>query len=125
MWCQLKLLWLMTIWYWQPLEAAYFPKACLYEDPVCFLGNKMKSSEGTDFEAYLGIPYAKPPVGSLRFMRPQPYEYPNDCTIYTTMVDRLPCMQMRYRYEFHPYGSEDCLYLNVYKPAGNVHGLVS
>lgn len=30
-------------------------------------GSLEKSSEGIDFYAFKGIPYAKPPVGELRF----------------------------------------------------------
>jgi para-nitrobenzyl esterase len=72
---------------------------------------------------YLGVPFAKPPVGNLRWAPPQPPEPwrgERDATQF-----RLPCHQ-----NTNPDGvtpneggvsgptSEDCLYLNVYAPRG-------
>ncbi|KAI6232926.1 Carboxylic ester hydrolase [Aphelenchoides fujianensis] len=63
--------------------------------------------------AFLGIPYAKPPVGGLRFKRPQPAdgwagvrnasEFGSRC-FYATLDD----------HGLKP--SEDCLFLNVFTP---------
>ena len=62
-----------------------------------------------DVTNYLGLPYAKPPVGALRFRSPQKYEgtwvEPRNFT--ATAKD---CMS-------GTKGSEDCLYLNVFVPA--------
>jgi para-nitrobenzyl esterase len=62
---------------------------------------------------YLGIPYAKPPVGSLRWLPPRPpahfkgvfqaTHFGNICPQFQNGVGPLT-------------GSEDCLYLNVYVP---------
>ncbi|CAD5206280.1 unnamed protein product [Bursaphelenchus okinawaensis] len=64
--------------------------------------------------AFLGIPYARPPVGSLRFKKPEPapkWDGVKDCTKFgphcpyiASHTDRLTD------------SSEDCLYLNVYAP---------
>lgn len=67
---------------------------------------------------FTGIPYAKPPVGDLRFKKPQPVE-PWSGTIGQKMPPA--CIQ----YSQHPYPwydqepdkSEDCLYINVRMPA--------
>ncbi|CAO2610549.1 Carboxylesterase 1D [Lemmus lemmus] len=76
---------------------------------------------------FLGIPFAKPPLGSLRFAPPQPAEpwsfvknatsYPPMCSqdavggqvlseLFTNRKENIPL-------QF----SEDCLYLNIYTPA--------
>jgi para-nitrobenzyl esterase len=62
---------------------------------------------------YLGIPYAAPPAGDLRWRPPQPVERwhgPRDATHFANH-----CPQ-----KASPFGSssvsEDCLYLNVYGP---------
>ena len=63
--------------------------------------------------AFLGIPYAKPPVGELRYKAPQlpvSWEGIRDCSEFGPS-----CIQPQ-RGEQFPI-SEDCLYLNVYTPA--------
>jgi|SRR6056300_268421 para-nitrobenzyl esterase len=71
--------------------------------------------------AYLGIPFAAPPVRELRWEAPQPVES-WDGVYYAT---RLPtaCMQTQRASDInHYFGaesySEDCLYLNVWAPEG-------
>ena len=74
---------------------------------------------------YMGIPYAAPPVGDLRWRAPQPvipWEDVRDCT-----QPGAACLQddqtpgSFYWKEFYqagdPLRSEDCLYLNVWTPA--------
>lgn len=73
--------------------------------------------------AFKGIPYAAPPVGDLRWRAPRPPaswyavrkagEFGNSC-IQNIVEERKP-----WTYEFmaHNKISEDCLYLNVWKPA--------
>lgn len=67
------------------------------------------------FSVFKGIPYAKPPVGELRWKHPQPaesWEGVRDCT----QFGNIP-------YQFMGSGesrftmSEDCLYINVWTPA--------
>lgn len=67
-------------------------------------------NETAFIHAYLGIPYAKPPIGNLRFKAPQP---PN------TWTEPLWCRKWKpkcYRSfsAFEVPQSEDCLYLNVF-----------
>jgi para-nitrobenzyl esterase len=69
------------------------------------------SSGGVD--RFLGIPYAAPPVGNLRWRPTQPHERwhgVRDATAFANHCPQVPS----------PYGqfsiTEDCLYLNVFRP---------
>lgn len=74
--------------------------------------------ENEDVQAFKGIPYAKPPVGSLRWKPPQPveawkgirlsYEYGPACP----QPDIWKAMNIDFGTQ-----SEDCLYLNVWTAA--------
>ncbi|KAL1415520.1 hypothetical protein MTO96_006767 [Rhipicephalus appendiculatus] len=67
-------------------------------------------------QVFLGVPYAKAPIGELRFQKPQPPESWDDIYEATSVKDS--CMQARIPWVFHiptPL-SEDCLYLNVWTP---------
>ena len=98
------------------------------------------NSEG-DVEIYAGIPYAKPPVGELRWRAPQdpePWDGVLECDSFAPMsmqVTNLPIYDSLVRIiGYHDYRislkdnyvppvSEDSLYLNIWKPAGECHGL--
>jgi para-nitrobenzyl esterase len=69
--------------------------------------------ENKDVRTFKGIPYARPPVGPLRWKPPQPVETwkgIRQTTEYgpACLQPDLPGMQMK-----HDKRSEDCLYLNV------------
>ncbi|KAI6174879.1 Carboxylic ester hydrolase [Aphelenchoides bicaudatus] len=68
--------------------------------------------DGRSASAYLGIPYAEPPVGELRFKKPLPVkpwkETRNCCTFGASSYYKNPTHQIR--------ASEDCLFLNVFTP---------
>ncbi len=72
-------------------------------------------------EVFLGIPFAKPPIGELRWQPPQALET-RQGTLQATAFGPA-CMQFGNFYTSNdpttfekPYGSEDCLYLNIWKP---------
>ncbi|CAN7999490.1 unnamed protein product, partial [Ixodes hexagonus] len=70
-------------------------------------------------DAFLGIPYAEPPVGDLRFRKPLPIA-PWKGTFNASSKPK-PCWQLKLRFvkdEIIDYSnaSEDCLYLNVWRP---------
>ena len=70
-------------------------------------------------------PYAQPPVGALRFRRPQehaPWEGVRDCTAFGPRCPQADLASMDfYGKEFYrglpDDESEDCLYLNIWTPA--------
>jgi para-nitrobenzyl esterase len=72
---------------------------------------------------YLGIPYAAPPVGELRWKEPQPVAAWDDVRPCTEFGPSCP--QPPWSYDFSQEEmavgeqSEDCLYLNVWTPAEN------
>ncbi|XP_059225884.1 juvenile hormone esterase, partial [Stomoxys calcitrans] len=74
-----------------------------------------RTDRRTDFEAFMGIPFAKPPVGELRFSHPQPY--PQWTDILNATQHKEDCIQKSALVANSKItGSEDCLYLNVYRP---------
>ncbi|XP_051051113.1 carboxylesterase 1D-like, partial [Phodopus roborovskii] len=76
---------------------------------------------------FLGVPFAKPPLGSLRFAPPQPAEpwnFMKNATSYPPMCSQdAAAGQMAHDFLMNNKGqiqlqfSEDCLYLNIYTPA--------
>ena len=75
-------------------------------------------------DRYLGIPYARPPTGALRWQPPQApaaWQGAREATRFGSA-----CAQTANYFTTNdpaafdrPYGSEDCLYLNVWSPSGS------
>lgn len=88
-------------------------------------------SEDGKTAIFKGIPYAKPPVGELRFKRPEPVSPWSGKLDATEFGARCPQADMAgmplYGKEFYdvklPKESEDCLYLNIWTPEKNEGGL--
>uniref|UniRef100_A0A224YSN1 Carboxylic ester hydrolase n=1 Tax=Rhipicephalus zambeziensis TaxID=60191 RepID=A0A224YSN1_9ACAR len=75
---------------------------------------------GRKIDAFLGIPYAEPPVGELRFQKPRPAKAWNGT--YPATQKPTPCKQLLLPIFAgimlnYSSASEDCLYLNVWRPA--------
>ncbi len=97
-------------------------KAAATSGPVATVeGGQIRGSVQDGVVSYLGVPYAAPPVGDLRWMPPQPvksWEGIRDATQYGS-----ECVQGTFGpppssgNARPPRGSEDCLYLNVWAPA--------
>jgi para-nitrobenzyl esterase len=69
-------------------------------------------------KAFLGLPYAQPPVGDLRWKAPQPQRPWKGVRDATTFGGRCEQWHIWNDYIFlDPGPSEDCLFLNVYAPA--------
>jgi carboxylesterase type B len=64
---------------------------------------------------FLGIPYAAPPVGALRWQPPQPPKPWSGIRAASSYAPHCPQSAGAFG---RPSTSEDCLYLNVFTPAG-------
>ncbi|OGM48732.1 neuroligin [Aspergillus bombycis] len=72
---------------------------------------------------FLGIPYAQPPVQDLRYKQPQPlnesWKVPKQVDSYGLWCHSAPLSLPGYTQDgFHHEEDEDCLTLNVVRPAG-------
>uniref|UniRef100_A0A1B6C5A2 Carboxylic ester hydrolase n=1 Tax=Clastoptera arizonana TaxID=38151 RepID=A0A1B6C5A2_9HEMI len=80
-------------------------------------GKYVITRDGRQVFAFLGVPFAQPPIGELRFKSPQP---PTSWTgVRNATSDGHPCVQnnlLNYLSREVTFGSEDCLYLNVFTP---------
>ena len=75
---------------------------------------------------FKGVPYAKPPIGNLRFSSPQAPDRwlgVRDALEYSKICPQPKASNPFYRKEFYNYEqypypemSEDCLYLNIWAP---------
>ncbi|KAF8763226.1 Acetylcholinesterase-1 like protein [Argiope bruennichi] len=75
-------------------------------------------------EIFLGIPFAEPPVGNLRFRKPVPVK-PWTRTLLATKIPPACIQYTPYPFpwaDFLPGKSEDCLYLNIYVPVSSKNG---
>ncbi|EDW02571.1 GH22069 [Drosophila grimshawi] len=91
---------------------------CL-KDLGCMRGTLMPGYQQDAFEGFMGIPFAAPPVGELRFKSPVA------ASAWTGVLDASAagssCLQKCFLMGSWPsVGSEDCLYLNVYRPAHSI-----
>ncbi|MDB6161763.1 MAG: putative carboxylesterase [Gammaproteobacteria bacterium] len=72
---------------------------------------------------FKGIPFAAPPIGNLRWRPPRPVQKWSGLR---KAVEYAPdCMQVPFPSDAAPLGvkpAEDCLYLNVWRPANPPHG---
>lgn len=75
---------------------------------------------GTELFLFLGIPFAKPPVGDLRFKKPVPLAPWNDTLDAThfqgSCPQSIPYSKVYYDLLPNKTISEDCLFINVYVP---------
>ncbi|XP_049874735.1 juvenile hormone esterase-like [Pectinophora gossypiella] len=76
-------------------------------------GSVRKTKDDVQYYSFKSIPYAKPPVGNLRFSIPQPPEPWEG--VKNAIISCNICAQFD-RVTNTVVGDEDCLYLNVYTP---------
>jgi para-nitrobenzyl esterase len=94
----------------QPTTCAPGTTVTTRDGPVCGI----TSTTAPDVNEWLGIPYAAPPVGNLRWQPPQP-PTPWTTTLPATAFGS-ECIQTT------GAGSENCLFVNVWAPASATAG---
>ena len=82
-------------------------------------GTVIQNSNGENMLAWFSIPFAKPPVGELRWKAPRSFEItgneldasnlPNHCVQVSNFYDEIDGIESN-----SIIGSEDCLYLNIF-----------
>ncbi|XP_051831023.1 carboxylesterase 3-like isoform X2 [Antechinus flavipes] len=126
---QKSLLWFLTCIIWLLILPAEGQEAAGPEVMTQFgrVRGKQVTVKGTEHrvDVFLGIPFAKPPLGAGRFSPPQPaepWEGVRDATTFPPMclqeLERTDLMKntLDGKQQLFPI-SEDCLYLNIYTPA--------
>ncbi|KAG5335467.1 ESTF Esterase, partial [Acromyrmex heyeri] len=79
-----------------------------------FRGKWSRTIRDRSVANFLGIPYALPPIGDLRFRSPQRWNH-TWTKVRNATIDGQKCIQTDSK-TFKIVGSEDCLYLNIFVP---------
>ncbi|XP_055612209.1 venom carboxylesterase-6-like [Uranotaenia lowii] len=99
--------------YWPGVER---PKISVRQGQV--QGITAKLPNGQKYHYFKGIPYAKPPIGELRFCPPVPLEK-FKTPLVKCFVDKSDFIQQDFLISSIVMGQEDALNLNVYTPTLN------
>ena len=89
---------------------------CSTDKPVIVVsveGGKVEGVAENNITVFKGIPFAKPPVGNLRWKAPQPVKKWEGVLKADKYAPACPQMKLKYAGFVPPPTSEDCLYLNI------------
>lgn len=114
----------MIIFHTLVLLSLYTPQLIMgivVNTPSAIIRGKYVHDDNTMVRAFLGIPYAKPPLGNLRFKRPEPLKRPR---LLKRVLEAKALPPACPQYSTNPYPfydnsskkSEDCLHLNIWAP---------
>lgn len=95
------------------------PPTAILENGDIVEGFHVSTRSGAEARVFLGVPYAQPPVGPLRFQKPQPIEKTKNSRRISGQVYRSSCWQNHSHID-NPITDldEDCLYLNIFAGLG-------
>jgi len=79
---------------------------------------ELKGAQKNNYQCFLGIPFAKPPIGDLRFCEPQPAD-PWDGIKDTIEFGKIPIQGYQENPPIGQEESEDCLFLNIWTPSAD------
>ena len=102
------------------VQAAAGPMIAIPGDPVATKSGKVAGTKlASGVKAYLGIPFAKPPTGELRWKPPQPMRWNG---VWNADRTGPECIQVLRPHDINHYfgeeaSGEDCLTLNIWTPA--------
>ena len=74
--------------------------------------------KGKTIDVFNGIRYGKPPIGQLRFKRPEKVDKWTD--IYDATTDKKSCFQVELKLKFEQM-NEDCLFVRIWAPHSAPH----
>jgi len=100
--------------------AASGPMIAIPGDPVATAAGKLAGTRlASGVKAYLGVPYAKPPTGDLRWRPPEPLRWGG---VWNADRKGPECIQVLRPHDINHYfgeepSGEDCLYMNLWTPA--------
>ena len=117
--CDVAALWMALVL--AAPAGAFAATQAIRGDPVAVeSGNLAGSALSSGVRAYLGVPFAAPPVRELRWRPPQPVTAWQG--VYHADRTAPECIQTLRAHDINHYfgeeaTSEDCLYLNIWAPA--------
>lgn len=105
------------------LTRSPFADRCTIETTTGLITGQLINFEGQDVCQYVGIPYAEPPIGERRFLKPIPpkkwWRTLNATKLKPSCIQTFPSWARHMMRPTTSEFSEDCLYLNIWQPVSD------